>query len=75
MRKLSTPLQVVFNDIREVMESPVYRKIREIHIGVENATLVSLSDHDAVEGAREVTRTVLDIARRILSVLQERVSL
>src|SRR4051812_20133980 len=39
-RKLYTPLQIVFNDIREVMVSPVYRRMRELRIFVKDAALV-----------------------------------
>lgn len=69
-RKLYTTLRVIFNDIREVVVSPVYRTMCELHIPVADVTLDSR--YNTVEGAREISKTVLDLARRIIGVLQER---
>ena len=71
-RKLYTTLRVIFNDIREVVVSPVYRTMCELHIPVADVTLVSHSHFNTVEGAREISKTILDLARRIIGVLQER---
>lgn len=73
-RKLYITLQIIFNDIREVAVSPVYRMMRELEIVVKDVALVPLSHYDAVEGAEEVSKTILDIARRIMGVLQESLS-
>jgi hypothetical protein len=73
-RKLYITLQIIFNDIREVTVSPVYRMMRELHIVVKDVALVPLSHYNAVEGAEEVGKTILDIARRIMGVLQESLS-
>jgi len=70
-RKLYTILQIIFNDIREVMVSPVYCTMRELHIVVKDVTLVALSHYDAVKGAKEVSETILDLTRRVMDVLQE----
>jgi hypothetical protein len=71
-RQLYIPLQIVFNDIREVMVSPVYRKIRDMHIVIKDEALVPPSYYDEVEGAKEVSRIILDLTRRINNVLRER---
>lgn len=74
-RKLYIPLQVIFSDIREVVVSPVYRTMRELQIAVKDVALVPLSHCYAVEGAEEVSKTILGIARSSMGVLQERISL
>lgn len=73
-KELYTPLQIVFNDIREVAVSPVYRTMRDMNIVVKDVALVPLSHYDAVEGAEEVIRTILDLTRRIMGILQESLS-
>jgi len=73
-RELYTTLQVIFNDIREIAVSPVYHKMRELHVTVKDVALVPLSHYDAVEGAEEVSKAMLDLSRRIMGVLQERLS-
>ena len=70
-RKLYMSLQILFNDIREIVVSSVYRTMREMHIVVKDVALVPLSHYDAVEGAKEVSKTILDIARSSMGVLQE----
>lgn len=70
-RKLYTTLQIIFNDIREVVVSPVYRTMRELRIGVKDVTRVPLSNFDEVEGAVEVVETILDLTRRVMDILQE----
>ncbi|KAF2446652.1 hypothetical protein P171DRAFT_472109 [Karstenula rhodostoma CBS 690.94] len=70
-RKLYTPLQIIFNDIREVMVSPVYREMREMHTVVRNVALMPLSQDDAIEGVGEVCRTISDTTRRVMDILQQ----
>ena len=70
-RKLYTALQIIFNDIREVVVSPVYCKMRRLHIVVKDVAFVPPSYYDAVEGAEEVSKTILDLTRRIMGVLSE----
>jgi hypothetical protein len=73
-RKLYVPLQILYNDIREVMVSPVYRKMRELHIVMTDAAYLPPSHHDSVEGAEEVSKTILDLTRRITDTLRERLN-
>lgn len=73
-RRLYIPLQVIYNDIREVVVSPVYRKMRESHIVVKDAAYLSPSHYDSVEGAEEVSNTILDLTRRITDTLRERLN-
>jgi len=70
-RKLYTTLQIIFNDIREVVVSPAYRTIRELHIVVKDVALVPLPDYNAMEDVAEVVETILDLSRRVMGVLQE----
>jgi hypothetical protein len=60
-RKLYVRLQIIFNDIREIVVSPVYRTMREMHIVVQDVALVPLSHYYAIEGAVEVSKTIVDI--------------
>jgi hypothetical protein len=48
--------------------------MREMHIIVKDVALVPLSHHHAVKGAEEVSKTILDITRSSLHLLQERIS-
>jgi hypothetical protein len=74
-RKLYVQLQIIFNDIREILVSPVYRTMREMHIVVKDVALVPLLHYSAVEGAEEVSKTILDITRSSMGVLQGSISL
>lgn len=56
------------------LRAAVYRKMREMDIAVRYVALMSLLHHDTVEGAAEVSRTIIDTARRIMDVLQRRLS-
>lgn len=55
-----------FNDIREIAVSPVYRRMRELHIVVKDVVPVPHSHYDAVEGAGEVGRAILELTRRLM---------
>jgi hypothetical protein len=71
-KRLFITLQVIFNDIREVVVSPAYHRMRELHIVVKDAALVPLSHYDdRVEGAEEVSKTILDLTRRVTDTLQK----
>lgn len=56
------------------MVSPVYRRMRELRIFVKDVALVPQPHYDAAEGAGEVSRTMLDVTRRIMDVLQQSLS-
>ena len=73
-RKLYTPLQSLYNDIREVIVSPVYRTMCDLHLVVKDVALVPQSRYEVVKGNAEVDRAILDITRRIMDVLQESLS-
>ena len=47
----------------------------EMRIVVKDVALVSISHYQAVVGAEEVSKTILDIARSSMGVLQEKISL
>jgi hypothetical protein len=73
-KKLYVRLQTIFNDIREIVVSPVYRTMREMHIVIKDVALVPLSHNQAVEGAEEVSKAIVDITRSSMGVLQESLS-
>jgi hypothetical protein len=73
-RKLYVQLQVIFNDIREMLVSPVYREMREMHIVVKDLTVVPSSHYDAVEGAKEIGKAISDLSRSSIDILLARLS-
>ena len=73
-RKLYTFLQIIFNDIREVMASPVYRRMCELNFAIKDIALVPPSYYDAIDGAGEVSKSILDLARRTVAMLQASVN-
>jgi hypothetical protein len=74
-RKLYVQLQMIFNDIRGIVVSPVYRAMCEMRIVVKDIALVPLSHYHAVVGAEEVSKTIVDITRSSMGVLQGKHSL
>ncbi|KAI4940868.1 hypothetical protein J4E91_011125 [Alternaria rosae] len=52
-RQLYVKLQIIFNDIREIAASPIYRTMCEMRIVVEDVALVPSSHYQAVVGAEE----------------------
>jgi hypothetical protein len=70
-RKLFTTFQIVFNDIREVLFSPVYHGMRELHNMVGHIALVPPSYYEAVEPAREMIKHISGLALRVTHVLEE----
>ncbi|KAJ4320951.1 hypothetical protein N0V94_003127 [Neodidymelliopsis sp. IMI 364377] len=74
-QKLSMNMLIIFNDIREVLVSPVYRAMRESQIAVKDVANVAPGYYDAVEGAEDVSKNILDLTGRIMRVLQESLSL
>jgi hypothetical protein len=74
-RKLYVQLQIIFNDIRGIVVSPVYRTMCEMRIVVKDIALVPLSHYHAVMGAEEVSKAIIDITRSSMGVLQEKICL
>jgi hypothetical protein len=64
-RKLYATLQIIFNDLRETVISPVHHRMLELHIVVKDVALVAPSSYDAVEGAGELSNNIVDLVRRI----------
>jgi hypothetical protein len=73
-RKLYTTLQIIFNDIREIVVSPAYQAMRELHLVVKDATAVPLGYYDAVEGASEISKNILDLVGRTMTILQDNIN-
>jgi hypothetical protein len=73
-RSLYTTLLVIFNEIRELVFSPAYRAMRELHVVIKDVALVPSSYYDAVEGGREISENIQDLSRRVISVLQEAIN-
>ncbi|PVH91055.1 hypothetical protein DM02DRAFT_373241 [Periconia macrospinosa] len=74
-RKLYEQLQIVFNDVREIVVLPVYRTMCEMHIAIKDVALVPLSHYNAVVGAGEVSKIILNVARRTMGILQGSLSI
>ncbi|KAF2876379.1 hypothetical protein BDV95DRAFT_602369 [Massariosphaeria phaeospora] len=73
-RALYSTLLVIFNDIREIMVSPTYRTMRSLDVAVKEVALAPPSDLEAIEGAVETSKNMLDVARRVMCVLREKLS-
>jgi hypothetical protein len=73
-KKLYTTLQIIFNEIREVVVSPAYHAMCESHLVVKDITALPLGYYDAVEGASEISKSILDLARRTMAVLQDNIN-
>jgi hypothetical protein len=73
-RRLYVQLQIIFNGIRGIVVSPVYRKMCEMRVVVKDIALVPLSHYHAVVGAEEVSKAIVDITRSSMGVLQEKIS-
>jgi hypothetical protein len=56
------------------MVSPAYHAMRELHLVVKDVTVVPFGYYDAVEGASEISKTILDLARRTMAVLQDSIN-
>jgi hypothetical protein len=70
-RKLFTTLQMIFNDIREIVISPVYRAMCELHLVINDMALLSPLYYDEVDGAKDVCEDVLELAKRVINLLQD----
>jgi hypothetical protein len=68
---LNKKLQLIFNDIREAAYSPVYRKMCDARIIVKDPMLLPPHHYDSVEGAEEVSRSIVDATRRVMFIVQE----
>jgi hypothetical protein len=73
-RTLFITLQMVYNDIREIVLSPIYRAMRELQLIIRDVELVPPSYYSAVEGARKFSASVLDLANRVIKLFEERVN-
>jgi hypothetical protein len=71
-KQLYTTLQIIFNDIRDVVVSPTYHAMRELHV-IKDVTIAPSGYYDAVEGAREISKAILELARRTMAVLQDNI--
>jgi len=74
-RTLYTILQLIFNDIREVIVTPTYRAMRELHLTVTDEVPVSHSHPNATEEMKEMNQSIRDIAERIILVLKDRLNI
>jgi hypothetical protein len=48
--------------------------MRESHLVVKDITTVPPGYYDAVEGASEINKTILDLARRTVAILQDSIN-
>jgi len=70
-RKLYMILQIIYNDIREVVLSPAYSTMRELHLVVKDPAVMPCSYYDKVEDAAQASSTILDLTKRIMDILRE----
>jgi hypothetical protein len=70
-KKLHSQLLIMFNDIREVIMSPVYRAMLERGVTTEDRAFGSFSQYDTAEGAEEISRAILEISRNSMAMLQD----
>jgi hypothetical protein len=68
---LYTKLHIIYDDIREAVVSPVYRRMRESRLAVKNVALVPSSHYDSVAGAMNANSTLLGLTERVVRILQE----
>jgi hypothetical protein len=73
-KMLYRTLQIMFNEIREVVLSPAYHAMCQLQLVVKDPEYLPASYYDAVDGAKEISKTILDLSRRVVSVLEERLS-
>jgi hypothetical protein len=71
---LYSTLQIIFNDIRDIIVSPIYCNLCESDVIVYDTGSVSRSRSEAVEGGKEIDTCIRDLVQRILVVLQQRLS-
>jgi hypothetical protein len=70
-KKLHSQLLIMFNDIREVIMSPVYRAMLGRGITIEGRAVGSFSHYNTAEGAEEMSRAILEISRNSMALLQD----
>jgi hypothetical protein len=71
VRKLFGQLQIIFNDIREITVSSVYRELREKNVVIQDRALGPHFDYDATEGTEEVSQAILGVTRSCMDMLRE----
>jgi hypothetical protein len=69
-KTLYATLQVLFDEIRRIYTSPVYRVMRQKHVNLRDANLMFASQHLDDDGMAETSKDILDIAKRALDILQ-----
>lgn len=71
-RKLFTVLQIIYNDIRDLVLSPVYRAMRDLQYLEFGTAPVPQSYFDAFPGSHEVLESVRDVTERAISLLADK---
>jgi hypothetical protein len=72
-----TSLQILFNDVRDVLATPEYNvqgHARAGSLSIPNMTL-PMDQGQPVVGPEDLRRNVIDIARRVIDVLENKISL
>ncbi|KAF2424432.1 hypothetical protein EJ08DRAFT_700788 [Tothia fuscella] len=72
-RALYTTLHGIFSDIREILYSPAYQAMKEKQLHFKDAAFTPEAFHDEMldEGEGEVFKDALEVAKRVLDLLQE----
>ncbi|KAH7060964.1 hypothetical protein BKA63DRAFT_225024 [Paraphoma chrysanthemicola] len=70
-KKLCGPLQIIFNDIREITVSPVYRELRKKNDVIEDSALKPHVHYDGIEDAEKVIHAIWGTTRSCIGILRE----
>lgn len=73
-KRLYTTLQLIYNDIRDVVVSPTYHAMRELHLVIKDVTVLPSGYYDAVEGADRTSEAILDLAQRTMVILRDNIN-
>lgn len=73
-QNLFNQLQIFFNDIREIVVSKAYLQLRELHSNSGVMAVAPLLLYGAAEQWEGIVEFVLEVTKRILEVLENRLS-
>ena len=74
-KRMYTGLQILFNDVRDVLATPDYSALGQTPGGAQypNTTL-PLSQGQAVVRPEDVRRNVIDIAKRVVDIMEFKIN-
>lgn len=73
-KKMYTSLQILFNDVRDVLAAPMHSTIGSTtEASVSKRICTPLSKERTMHTGQEVRTNVVDIARRVLDILEKKI--